>query len=107
LRSSPALAVTDALNRQGYIISIFDSVVSQAIKEERNINLLRQCLGYAEQLMINNQDEFILSCDLLVVANNSKENTEIINKANLPVIDLVHVNDINKESINYHGLGWN
>lgn len=107
LRSSPALAVTDALNRQGYIISIFDSVVSQAIKEERNINLLRQCLGYAEQLIINNQDEFILSCDLLVVANNSKENTEIINKANLPVIDLVHVNDINKESINYHGLGWN
>ena len=106
LRSSPALAVTDAFNRQGYEISIFDSVVSKAIKEERNINLLRQCLGYAEQLMIDDQDIFIKSSDLLVLANNSKENTEIINKSNLPIIDLVHAKDINRDSKTYDGLGW-
>ena len=54
----------------------------------------------------SDQDIFIKSSDLLVLANNSKENTEIINKSNLPIIDLVHAKDINRDSKTYDGLGW-
>tara|TARA_B100001057_G_scaffold499933_1_gene612584 strand:+ start:350 stop:1672 length:1323 start_codon:yes stop_codon:yes gene_type:complete len=106
LRSSPALALVDALNRQGYEIKIFDSVVHNALKENRNIKLLRQCLGYAENLLTSKKDEIIDHSEVLVVANNSKENSEILNKTNLPIIDLVHVKDISKDAKNYFGLAW-
>jgi len=106
LRSSPALIIIDALNRQGYELKIFDSVVYKALSENRNSELLRQCLGYAENLLVSNKEDIIQNSEVLVVTNNSKENKEILNEANLPIIDLVHVKDLTTNSKKYDGLAW-
>jgi GDP-mannose 6-dehydrogenase len=90
LRESPVTPVIEHLIANGRDVRVFDPQVAQAFLGGTNQLLAQGAAPFVWRLMTTSLDELIAWCDCLVVAQTpSPEMSEILIRADRPLVDLV------------------
>jgi GDP-mannose 6-dehydrogenase len=107
VRNSPTIEIIQALSSEGYQIFVYDYDVSSAISTGRNPNLIKNILGPIVDMIVPTVHEFLLKTDVIIVAKQDNQNTEIlVHQKSRPIIDLVNLSGLEGKIINYSGLAW-
>jgi len=107
VRNSPIVEIAKKLDSEGYNFRIFDDYVSVALATGRNASTTRSIIGTLEKFLVNDPQDIIKYADVIVIAKKNKKYLEIIKGIqNMIVIDLVHMNELKKNSKEYFGLAW-
>jgi GDP-mannose 6-dehydrogenase len=107
LRFSPSLELCEVLVGKGYDIKIYDQNINLSRLVGKNKDFLFTHLPHINMLLVNNAEQFIGDCELIVFAqkcNHILDNLSLINE-NAVIIDLVNIEQL-KSFQNYEGLCW-
>jgi GDP-mannose 6-dehydrogenase len=107
LRFSPSLALCENLVGKGYDIKIYDQNINLSRLIGKNKDFLFSHLPHINNLLINDVEQFIEGCDLIIFAQRSHhvlDKMQLINKETT-IIDLVNIEKLQSFE-NYEGLCW-
>lgn len=107
LRFSPSLALCENLVGKGYDIKIYDQNINLSRLIGKNKDFLFSHLPHINNLLINDVEQFIEGCDLIIFAQRSHhvlDKMQLINKETT-IIDLVNIEKLQSFK-NYEGLCW-
>jgi GDP-mannose 6-dehydrogenase len=102
LRESPMVALSKRLLKEGYEIKIYDTNVSAATPcTPATQNILKN--------LVTDKKGVIDGTELYVIGNKGEDFAAIINESandDIPVIDLVRLNETIETRSGYHGICW-
>jgi GDP-mannose 6-dehydrogenase len=107
LRFSPSLELCENLVGKGYAIKIYDQNINLSRLVGKNKDFLFSHLPHINVLLINEVDDFLQDCDLIVFAQRSNHVLEQLDriKKDTIILDLVNIDKL-KAFENYEGLCW-
>jgi GDP-mannose 6-dehydrogenase len=109
LRNSPIIDIIENLLGKGFDIRIYDKNVYFAKLFGANREYILSKIPYISNFMVEEPDELINNSDVIVVVNNEKVFSDILDKApeDKVIYDLVKINFKNKKKFkNYRGVAW-
>lgn len=109
VRESPMVAVIETLVGRGYQVQVFDEDVRLSNLIGANRAYLEAEIPHIASLMVDDLDEMVRTCDVLVVGNSSKVFADLGSRMdeNQVLVDLVGVTDTTRAMRgNYIGSGW-
>lgn len=109
LRESPSVILVETLLGKGMTVKVYDREVSLAKLTGSNKEYIEKRLPHISGLLSNSIKEIINESEIIVIANNSKEFSEIPTslREDQILIDLVRIiDDPSKSKCKYHGICW-
>jgi len=109
LRESPMVTITEQFIGKGLELAIFDPEVNLSRLLGANKHYITESIPHIGDLMVNDCEEMIRNCDVLVVGLNDKALVDLIHKAVRPeqiVLDLVNIPEYDKLDCDYRGICW-
>lgn len=107
LRNSPSVTLIETLLGKGHNIKIYDKNVQISRLTGTNKEYIDNHIPHLAILMINNPEKLISNSDIIVVTNNEKEFSQLLNKTNDKlIVDLVRMPEIIRIKSNYYGINW-
>jgi GDP-mannose 6-dehydrogenase len=109
LRESPIIQVVSTLIGKGYELLIYDRNISWSELFGSNLGFLEHELPYAQKLKADSIDEVMEWCEVVIVANASKEFRDVPTRlrSDQVLIDLVRiVEDTSTVKGTYIGIAW-
>ena len=107
VRNSPTVEVINALRADGYDIRVFDDFVSLALSSGRNSATTRAILGDIETLLVDSGEVLLKHADVLVIGKREESFDSVLKRlGDRPLVDLVHVKNLQIPSDRYFGLAW-
>jgi GDP-mannose 6-dehydrogenase len=111
LRESPVVQLVEALVGKGYEVRIYDGNVNLARVLGTNLAYIESVVPHLAELMVDDAEELLASCDTVVIGNDSPEFAGLLAGAgSQPVLDLVGVtlDDGQREALGerYLGIAW-
>jgi GDP-mannose 6-dehydrogenase len=111
LRESPVVQLVETLVGKGYDVRIYDSNVNLARLLGTNRAYIEAVVPHLADLMVDDADQLLASCDTVVIGNDSPEFVELIAGVDSqPVVDLVglSLSESQREAIGerYLGIAW-
>jgi GDP-mannose 6-dehydrogenase len=111
LRESPVVQLVETLVGKGYDVRIYDGNVNLARLLGTNRAYIEAVVPHLADLMVDDADQLLASCDTVVIGNDSPEFAELIAGVDSqPVVDLVglSLSDSQREAMGerYLGIAW-
>jgi len=108
LRESPVVEVIETLIGKGYELNVYDSNVHLSSLLGKNKEYINSHIPHIYKLLKEDVNEVIENSDVLVIGNNAKEFSKIINTipSDKTIIDLVRVDEKLTSKDNYIGICW-
>jgi len=111
LRESPVVQLVETLVGKGYDVRIYDGNVNLARLLGTNRAYIEAVVPHLADLMVDDADQLLASCDTVVIGNDSPEFAELIAGVDSqPVVDLVglSLSESQREAIGerYLGIAW-
>jgi len=111
LRESPVVQLVETLVGKGYDVRIYDGNVNLARLLGTNRAYIEAVVPHLADLMVDDADQLLASCDTVVIGNDSPEFVELIAGVDSqPVVDLVglSLSESQREAIGerYLGIAW-
>ena len=108
LRESPIVEVIETLIGKGFELNVYDSNVHLSSLLGKNKEYINSHIPHIYKLLKEDINEVIENSDVLVIGNNAKEFSKIIDKipSNKTIIDLVRVDEKLTSKDNYIGICW-
>jgi GDP-mannose 6-dehydrogenase len=111
LRESPVVQLVETLVGKGYDVRIYDGNVNLARLLGTNRAYIEAVVPHLADLMVDDADQLLTSCDTVVIGNDSPEFVELIAGVDSqPVVDLVglSLSESQREAIGerYLGIAW-
>jgi GDP-mannose 6-dehydrogenase len=111
LRESPVVQLVETLVGKGYDVRIYDGNVNLARLLGTNRAYIEAVVPHLADLMVDDADQLLASCDTVVIGNDSTEFAELIAGVDSqPVVDLVglSLSDSQREAMGerYLGIAW-
>ncbi|MFD2822513.1 UDP-glucose dehydrogenase family protein [Lacinutrix iliipiscaria] len=108
LRESPIVEVIETLIGKGYDLNVYDSNVHLSSLLGKNKEYINSHIPHIYKLLKEDVNEVIENSEVLVIGNNAKEFSKIINTipSNKTIIDLVRVDEKLTSKDNYIGICW-
>ena len=109
LRNSPIIDIIEQLLGKGFDIKIYDKNVSLSHLMGANKEYILSKIPYISKFIVNDSAEFVQNSELIVVVNNEREFSHILE--NLPenkiIYDLINIEFRGKyRRKNYIGIAW-
>lgn len=109
LRSSPIVDILETLLGKGYEVRIYDRNVRFAHLVGANREYILNKIPFISRFLLDDPEKIIENSEVVVVVNNEKEFSEILDRlpADRIVYDLVNINFKKRSSIKgYIGIAW-
>jgi len=108
LRESPMVEVIERLIGKGIDLRIFDSNVNLARLVGANREYILKVIPHIERLMVDSIDQVLAHAEVIVIGNRAPEFTGVAGrlKPSQHVIDLVRIDQIERNHENYEGICW-
>ncbi|MCL4117182.1 UNVERIFIED_CONTAM: hypothetical protein GTU68_045238 [Idotea baltica] len=108
LRESPVVEVIETLIGKGYELNVYDSNVHLSSLLGKNKEYINSHIPHIYKLLKEDVNEVIENSEVLVIGNNAKEFSKIINTipSDKIIIDLVRVDEKLTSKDNYIGICW-
>jgi GDP-mannose 6-dehydrogenase len=111
LRESPVVQLVETLVGKGYDVRIYDGNVNLARLLGTNRAYIEAVVPHLADLMVDDAEQLLASCDTVVIGNDSPEFVGLIADVDSqPVVDLVglSLSDSEREAIGerYLGIAW-
>jgi GDP-mannose 6-dehydrogenase len=108
LRESPVVEVIETLIGKGYQLNVYDSNVHLSSLLGKNKEYINSHIPHIYKLLKEDVNEVIENSEVLVIGNNAKEFSKIIDTipSNKIIIDLVRVDEKLTSKDNYIGICW-
>jgi GDP-mannose 6-dehydrogenase len=108
LRSSPAVAIAEALIGKGYDIRIYDKNVHLSKLRGANREFIDVHIPHLSKLMVNQLGKLIDDVDVIVVSNRESEYIDVLleSESSAIIIDMVRLPDPIRLRVNYVGINW-
>ena len=111
LRESPVVQLVETLVGKGYDVRIYDGNVNLARLLGTNRAYIEAVVPHLADLMVDDADQLLASCDTVVIGNDSPEFVGLIAGVDSqPVVDLVglSLSESQREAIGerYLGIAW-
>lgn len=108
LRSSPAVAIAEALIGKGYDVRIYDKNVHLSKLNGANREYIDIHIPHLSKLMVNQLGELIDDVDVIIVNNRESEYIDVLleTESSAIIIDMVRLPDPIRLRRNYVGINW-
>lgn len=108
LRSSPAVAIAEALIGKGYDVKIYDKNVHLSKLNGANREYIDIHIPHLSKLMVNQLGELIDDVDVIIVNNRESEYIDVLleTESSAIIIDMVRLPDPIRLRRNYVGINW-
>lgn len=81
LRESPVVELVERISGKGYEVQIYDPNVALTRLRGSNLAFIDQHLPHLGNLLVNDVEEAIEKCDVIIIGNGDKKYSEVINGA--------------------------
>jgi GDP-mannose 6-dehydrogenase len=109
LRESPMVTITEQFIGKGVELTIYDPEVNLSRLLGANKHYINESIPHIGELMVDDCEELIRNCDVLVVGLNDKALVDLIHKTVRPeqvILDLVNIPDHETLDCDYRGVCW-
>jgi GDP-mannose 6-dehydrogenase len=109
LRESPMVTITEQLIGKGVTLAIYDPEVNLSRLLGTNKRYINKSIPHIGEIMVDNCEELIRNCEVLVVGLNDKALVDLIHKTIRPkqiVLDLVNIPEHETLDCDYRGVCW-
>lgn len=109
LRESPAVVLVEKLLGKGKNVLVYDENVRLSKLVGSNREYIEREIKHISEILIEDQEKFLDSVDLVVITNRENSYRELLNsyqKKELIIVDLVNIFPEKRSSKNYKGIGW-
>jgi GDP-mannose 6-dehydrogenase len=107
LRNSPAVTIIESLLGKGCDVSIYDKNIRLSLLTGTNKEFIDSKIPHLATLMIDDAQQLIESCDVIIINNKEKEFIPMLQKASgKTIIDLVRLDENLINNNNYIGINW-
>ena len=107
LRNSPAVRVIESLLGKGANLSIYDKNISLTMLTGTNKDYIEARIPHLSCFLVNNLDELISDCEVLIVNTKEEEYiTKLRAATDKMIIDFVRLDETFIQQPNYIGINW-
>lgn len=108
LRESPMVELIEKLIGRGFQVKVHDKEVSLANLQGANRAYIDATIPHIASLMVNNVDQIITDCDVIVVGNKASEYKGVFGnlRDDQTMIDLVRIVSSESSTSHYQGIAW-
>jgi len=108
LRESPHVALVEALIGKGKSVRVYDHNIQLSRLMGANRRFIDQAIPHVVELLADDIDEILESCDCIVIANNDPEYASVLERLEPRhiVVDLVRIARDRATDRGYQGLSW-
>jgi GDP-mannose 6-dehydrogenase len=109
LRESPMVTITEQFIGKGVELAIYDPEVNLSRLLGANKHYINESIPHIGELMVDDCEELIRNCDVLVVGLNDNALVDLIHKTVRPeqvILDLVNIPKHETLDCDYRGVCW-
>ena len=109
LRESPMVTITEQFIGKGVELAIYDPEVNLSRLLGANKHYINESIPHIGELMVDDCEELIRNCDVLVVGLNDNALVDLIHKTVRPeqvILDLVNIPEHETLDCDYRGVCW-
>lgn len=109
LRESPMVTLTEQFIGKGVELAIYDPEVNLSRLLGANKHYINESIPHIGELMVDDCEELIRNCDVLVVGLNDNALVDLIHKTVRPeqvILDLVNIPEHETLDCDYRGVCW-
>ena len=109
LRESPMVTITEQFIGKGVELAIYDPEVNLSRLLGANKHYINESIPHIGELMVDDCEEMIRNCEVLVVGLNDEALVDLIHKTVRPdqiVLDLVNIPEQETLDCDYRGVCW-
>ena len=106
LRFSPNLKLAQRLFSENINIKVHDQNVFATIQDGINDLEVRNSAGSIYSKISDNLDSVIENADLIIIAAKNPLYSKVIERTDIPILDLVRIDNSKVSEGNYHGICW-
>ena len=106
LRFSPNLKLAQRLFSENINIKVHDQNVFATIQDGINDLEVRNSAGSIYSEISDNLDSVIENADLIIIAAKNALYSKVLERTDIPILDLVRIDNSKVSEGNYHGICW-
>jgi len=108
LRESPMVELIEKLIGRGFQVKVHDKQVSLANLQGANRAYIEATIPHISSLMVNDVDQILNGCDVIVIGNRASEYKDVFGKLrdDQTMIDLVRIVGGKSSTLQYKGIAW-
>jgi GDP-mannose 6-dehydrogenase len=109
LRNSPIVDIIERLLGKGFDVRVYDKNVRLSQLVGANKEYILKKIPYISKFIVDDPDELLAQSEALIVVNNEKDYSRILEQASDEqfIFDLVNIDFKKRNQLkNYHGIAW-